>query len=496
MSTTLGLLPSPASAAVRCRGKIATVVGTEGKDLLEGGFGEDVIVGLGGVDSIYGFAGKDTLCGGGDTDFVDGGGHQDYVAGGRGNDHLWGDSDGGNFWNDWMSGGTHSAFGGDWVYFDEALATVTVNLEGGTATGDGQDTLTGLENVQASDFGDTIIGDDRPNYLVGGSGNDSIWGRDGNDAINGRVGDDHLFGGGGIWDWVAYFGASEGVHVDLEARSATVGTSSDVLSGFELVVGSSHDDTLLGNPRMNYLAGRAGDDHLDGRDGQDIATFYKPVRASLATGISRGLVRPTEPGPGPGNEGVDEMENVEGLWGSTRRRADILIGNHKANLLRGGGGNDRLRGRAGSDYFLDDEGSERFDGGAGDYDVIDYFFATSGVSVDLGAGRSGDGGTVALVEGLMGSRHSDSLKGDERNNRMFGRGGNDVLVGRDGKDSLAGGSGVNYLYGGPAHDRCLEAAGKTRCEVTKAPLNHPLFVLGDAVSRAERRYKRSERRYK
>lgn len=481
-------LNSPASAAPKCKGKTATIVGTSGDDLLEGTLGDDVIVGLGGVDSMYGFAGKDLMCGGADTDFVDGGGGNDYVAGGTGDDQLWGDSDGGNYWDDVLSGGRHTEFGGDWIYFDEALNLVTVNLEGGTATGDGQDRLRGIENVTGSDFHDTIIGDDRPNYLVGGDGNDSIWGRDGNDAVVGKDGDDHLFGGGGIWDWLAYFGATEGAHVDLEAREATVGTNFDRISGFELVVGSRHNDTLLGDPRINYLAGRGGDDFLDGRDGDDIATFYKPVKANLATGRARGLVRPGG-NPGPGNEGTDDLRNIEGLWGSQRRRADILIGDGGPNLLRGGGGNDRLRGRAGQDYFLDDPGSERIDGGAGDYDVVDYFFSTEGVRVSLAKGLTGDGGTVSDVEGLLGSKHRDKFRGDARDNRMFGRAGNDLLMGRQGNDSLAGGSGVNYLFGGPDHDRCLQAEGKADCEVAKAPPNHPLFVLSDAVSRAERRYK-------
>jgi Ca2+-binding RTX toxin-like protein len=68
-----------ASTQVRCGGLVATIVGTDGDDVLAGTDGNDVIAGLGGSDLIVGYAGKDTLCGGS--------GHT-ALLGGDGNDTL------------------------------------------------------------------------------------------------------------------------------------------------------------------------------------------------------------------------------------------------------------------------------------------------------------------------------------------------------------------------------------------------------------------------
>jgi len=48
---------------VKCAGRVATIVGTPGNDLLVGTNGPDVIAGLGGNDVIYGLGGNDILCG-------------------------------------------------------------------------------------------------------------------------------------------------------------------------------------------------------------------------------------------------------------------------------------------------------------------------------------------------------------------------------------------------------------------------------------------------
>ena len=56
-----------------CAGLTATIVGTEGNDVIRGTEGNDVIVGLGGNDVITGLGGADTICGGDGNDSIDGG---------------------------------------------------------------------------------------------------------------------------------------------------------------------------------------------------------------------------------------------------------------------------------------------------------------------------------------------------------------------------------------------------------------------------------------
>lgn len=74
---------------ISCGGINATVVGTGGSDdLLIGTAGKDVIQGLSGNDIIKGLRGKDAICGGRGIDMLNGGRGPDLLRGGRGNDWL------------------------------------------------------------------------------------------------------------------------------------------------------------------------------------------------------------------------------------------------------------------------------------------------------------------------------------------------------------------------------------------------------------------------
>jgi Ca2+-binding RTX toxin-like protein len=75
-----------------CNGVQATIVGTDGPNLLAGTAGADVIVGLGGVDRIAGLGGDDVICGGDGNDLITGGEGNDVVLGGAGDDDLVGDA--------------------------------------------------------------------------------------------------------------------------------------------------------------------------------------------------------------------------------------------------------------------------------------------------------------------------------------------------------------------------------------------------------------------
>ena len=83
-----GLAVSRALTVVpaRCRGRVATLVGTSGRDTLRGTAGPDVIAGLGGNDVINGRGGNDVLCGGPGRDTLRGGPGRDRVSGGPGRD--------------------------------------------------------------------------------------------------------------------------------------------------------------------------------------------------------------------------------------------------------------------------------------------------------------------------------------------------------------------------------------------------------------------------
>jgi RTX calcium-binding nonapeptide repeat (4 copies) len=85
-----GLVSARALTVVpaRCGGRVATHVGTSGRDRLRGTPGRDVIAGLGGNDVIEGRGGNDVLCGGPGRDTIRGGGGRDTLRGGPGRDDV------------------------------------------------------------------------------------------------------------------------------------------------------------------------------------------------------------------------------------------------------------------------------------------------------------------------------------------------------------------------------------------------------------------------
>lgn len=161
-------------SGVTCRGRVPTIAGGDGHDLLVGTAGDDVIVGFGGDDTIDGLGGDDIVCAGAGNDVVDGGIGDDTLLGASGLDDI-----SGGFGDDLIRAGA----GDDQVRAGAGHDTVS----GGT----GDDDLTG------GDGDDRMFGRDGADVLDGGSGDDHLAGGRGDDTIDGRTGDDHLLGGTG-----------------------------------------------------------------------------------------------------------------------------------------------------------------------------------------------------------------------------------------------------------------------------------------------------------
>jgi len=248
------LSPVASAAAPKCLGKKATIVGTARADHIKGTAHADVIVGLGGADTIEGLAGGDTICGGNGNDTLVGSAGNDLLAGDAGNDTL---SGGKGYDTLWGGAGNDSFDGGpsfDVVHFWFSPTGVRADLAAGTATGEGTDTLAGIEDLEGSRFDDTLIGDDGPNWFYSTPGNDT------------------MDGGGSLHDRVVFYYSPAAVTVDLTVGTATYeGSSTDsvTLSGIEDVLGSQNDDTISGDAGPNGLWGGAANDTILGADGDD-----------------------------------------------------------------------------------------------------------------------------------------------------------------------------------------------------------------------------------
>jgi len=173
----LGLPATSAQAATPlCFGKVPTIVGTEGADVLTGQSGvSDVIYGAGGDDRISGGefysddaipgAAPDLLCGGPGADTIGGSPGNDKINGGDGNDDITGE-----LGADVMQGNA-----GDDGLYDESFADMDAAndiLRGGT----GHDEITtawGVDKAYGDTGNDTITDTEcSTSYLYGGPGAD------------------------------------------------------------------------------------------------------------------------------------------------------------------------------------------------------------------------------------------------------------------------------------------------------------------------------------
>jgi hypothetical protein len=212
---------------------VDSVVGSAFADTLLGNAGANWLYGRDGDDVLLGLDGNDTLSGDGGRDLLFGGAGDDVINGGTVDDQVW---------------------------FYNSAAGVTVNLELGTATGEGNDTITNVESVIGSQFNDNITGNDANNVIAGLDGGDRLYGQGGDDRLEGGAGNDTLSGGsgsdvllGGIGNDVFWYGNQD--------------DTSDVQLGNDQLYGEDGDDTLnvrilTGGGRNLLLDGGAGNDHF------------------------------------------------------------------------------------------------------------------------------------------------------------------------------------------------------------------------------------------
>jgi Ca2+-binding RTX toxin-like protein len=243
--------PPPGS----CGGQPATITGTGASEAINGTPGDDVIDAGAGNDTINGLGGNDIICGGsGDDTYRGGPGNDTFLSGGPG-------------------GGT------DTVDYSQAAGPVTVDLDLGTASGEGTDSFDQVKHAIGSPFGDHMIAAPVSSTLEGGGGDDVLTGQGGDDQLDGGGGFDTLEGGGGddTLDGGPGFGGVEYGHsgapvtVNLASGQAS-GDGTDSISSISEVYGSPQGDTLIGrddNTTLEFLAGRGGSDHLLGDGGPD-----------------------------------------------------------------------------------------------------------------------------------------------------------------------------------------------------------------------------------
>lgn len=487
----------------RCRGKLATIVGTAGDDLLYGTPGRDVIWAGPGDDEVHAGRGNDVICGGagsdllfGDrgNDLVDGGpGDRDRVHGGLGDDKVLGgpgdhdevagdlgidivnggpgdyDLVRGDYGWDRMSGGAGK---GDIASFATKVAGgrgsgVWVSLEKGIARGDGRDKLFKFEAIEGSAFRDTLIGDKRANVIHGGAGDDLIVGGGGRDTIDGGQGSDRCRGAKGRTTSCGRERApNASAYVQLNPQPGIGG------AGLQVVGGDGVDRFRVGFDESSSSFVVEAEKGLALGPGCTRPKGAATEAVCPAGGAALWLMADL----GPGNDRLEVAGSLEKV-GSVRLAGglgnDVIRGGPEHDLIEAGPGADKLYGGAGEDGLIGGMPGPTYLYGGPDGDLLAAGGGCAGGAIVGGPGNDNVSFAetqahpgwliislprrVAYIdaikdcdriyisptnENLEGSFDVDVIIGDSRANNLLGQPGEDILIGNGGDDVIDARDGV------------------------------------------------------
>ncbi len=509
-----------------------TLIGDGDNNLLRGGLGADSLDGALGIDlADYGNAAGPITLNLANTVLNTGEAIGDiYVSieGFRGSDFgdsLTGDG-GGNFLRGGLGGDVLDGAGGsDFADYRGATSGLVVNLSN-TAANSGEavgDIYLSIENLQGSEFNDTLTGDGGANTLRGRDGNDRLDGAGGIDTAVGGAGDDTYIVDNqadvvtevaGEGNDTIFSSANLIMGINVETMFLQEGAATDGIthSGGAGIVGNSNNNNLTGDVGNDVLLGQGGNDRIDGGIGADNMsggtgddTFYVDNIADLTSELA-----------GEGNDtafssinfvlgaNVETLYLVEGSAatdGITHAAGAGIVGNSNNNNLTGSIGNDVLLGQGGNDRIDGGVGVDNMSGGTGD----DTFFvdnegdltselagegndiAFSSINFVLGANvetlylvegsAATDGITHAAGAGIVGNSNANNLTGNIGNDVLLGQGGNDRIDGGLGQDNMSGGTGDDTFYVDNEGDLTSELAGEGN-DTAFSSIN---FVLGANV---------------
>jgi Ca2+-binding RTX toxin-like protein len=173
----------------------------------------------GSAQNLFATTGNDTVYGGSGDDFISGGAGVNYLEGGAGNDVF-------------QSYGTDTIVGGSgYDVIDQSIVTASFNVS----------SFSGIEEIRASDTGDSwywvsdsvlYVGGDGGDTVSAGSGQDTLQGVTGNDSFSGGAGNDSIVGG----------------------------------IGNDTLIAGDGSDTVLGGDDADYIKAGPGD-FVDGGEG-------------------------------------------------------------------------------------------------------------------------------------------------------------------------------------------------------------------------------------
>ncbi|EAQ26880.1 calcium-binding protein [Roseovarius sp. 217] len=299
--------------------------------------------------------------------------------------------------------------------------------------------------------------------LLGGAGDDLLDGGAGDDVIRGDLGDDAAvfdtitrasaafsLTSEGLWV-VSALGTDELIGVEwiefsdqrLRVADVMVEILDDpdvfavALVQGSILIGTDHNDTLLGQAGADMLSGGLGHDHLEGGGGND------SISASdgddlVDAGPGRDFI-----GGGPGNDTIDGGEGDDVIGAGFGD--DSALGGNGNDVVAGGAGNDMLAGGAGNDSISGSFGNDLIFGNGDDDDIGG---GAGRDTINAGAGHDNVGG----------GEGDDDILGGDGNDFLAGGGRDDLIDGGTGDDTINGGAGNDLMMGGAGADQFVFSA--------------------------------------
>jgi Ca2+-binding RTX toxin-like protein len=413
--------------------------------------------------------------------------------------------------NDTIDGGG----GWDTVRYNrsEATGAVTVSLSTGVVAGTWAgvaftQSLSNIERIQGTAFGDVMGGSLRDESFDGNDGNDILYGYGGDDDLHGGAGNDQLVGGLGndyleggdgndtldgsddttgwgdyirpglgantiIGSQALYQVAQDGIDISYSdisgvggltilvgangtgtVRSGIAGLVNDTFSWTHFFQGSQDADVITINGSdgdwFEGFSGYAGNDTINGGTGYDDIDYRSEAREhrDTAQGVQVNLTTGTAIDTYGDTDMLLNIESVRGTF-----LADAVIARNAADAylsFRGYAGADTLTGSV-LGYERADYQRDADDGG------------TAGIVANLAAGTIRDGfgdlDRVSDIDEVRGTAAGDYISGAGLGERLRGEAGNDTILGNDGHDRIEGGDGNDYIGGGAGNDYIDAGAG-------------------------------------
>lgn len=347
------------------------------------------------VTGPSGASSSTALYGGVEREFLDGQGLVTELRAGGGNDRLSGGAGGqildggaGNDTADYSASdagvvirdnGYRQAPGGGNYYMTYVAAG------GGHAEGD---TLTSIENLTGSAFGDLLNGQSSiAGLLRGGDGDDQLRSAGARDTLRGEDGADYLglHSAGGLADG----GSGNDLLVGTGGNSTLLGgAGDDTLGSYDFLYVSHRvpfNGTVWGMSAFGVQTIGYGSSTMDGGDGIDTAEFRYTggVIIDMVAGTAQFSDR----------EYGSTFQNIENILGGAGN--DLIIGDNQDNLLVGRGGSDTLIGGGGNDTirfgsssaFYGDGRVVVFGGDGQDTLIVSEYLSDSVLTYDAGGIR-------------------------------------------------------------------------------------------------------------